>query len=209
MAQENGTLRQCPLCEATLPEGQSKCLFCGNILETEQEKAKSAGEVAPSELLITAAYALIGLSALAMWLGVWRLSPMLPRVLLFVALVALTNLTVALVVARDATRMDVATHAYGVPWKWFLATLFLMPLAIITYSAVRARCGGADHTRAALTLAVVWLASALFVAHAVQDKPVIPPEVQRQWEDQLNRTIELRESAAMPSQVNPQGTTPP
>lgn len=208
MAQENGTLRQCPLCEATLPEGHTKCLFCGSIVDTEPEKPATVREGMPSELPILTAYAVVGLGALALWLGVWRLSPMLPRTLLFVALVALTNLTVGALIARDAVRMDAASRAYGVPWKWFLATLLLMPLTIIIYSAVRARCGGEDRTRVVLALAVVWLASALFVANTIQQKPTVPTPLQREWEDQLNRTLDSREQAIPPPPVTPAGQVP-
>lgn len=209
MAQDNGTLRRCPLCEATLPEGHSKCLFCGSIVEPEPEKPTSVREGMPSELPVLTAYAVVGLGVLALWLGVWRLSPMLPRTLLFVTVVALTNLTVGALIARDAARVDVASRAYGVPWKWFLATLFLMPLTIILYSAVRARCGGEDRTRVVLALALVWLASALFVANSIQHKPTMPTSLQREWEDQLNRTLDSQEQAITPSPVTPAGQAQP
>ncbi len=185
--------RQCPLCEATIPDGQKKCLFCGSLLIEEEEETKPAAKelAGPSEGLIIAAYAMVALSTVALWFGVWRLSPLAPRMLYFLALVGLTCVVTAILVAVDAKRVDVASHAYSTPAKWFWGTLFLLPLALCVYAAVRARCGARDSTRPALILASVWTLSAGIVWHAAQQEPELPPQVKRQYEEQLQRTLEV------------------
>jgi hypothetical protein len=205
MANEMESLRRCPLCEATIPEGHSKCLFCGSIIETEPEEAPEPTTAGPDEWLITAAYVLVGISALALWLGVGRLGPLWPRSWLFFSVLVITQLAVALVVARDAARIDVKSHGYSVPIKWFVATMFLMPLALLVYAAVRARCGAKDRTRLALALVIVWLGCAVGVGHALLQQPTLPPALQREFEQQLNRTLEVRN----PNAFDPQATIAP
>ncbi len=189
MQKEPPSPTQCPLCEATIPEGHTKCLFCGTILETQREEKALAGPAAPSEGIIIALLGLLLLSILALLLGVHRISPLAPRGLLLCAVVALTHLCAAIVVAFDARRLNANAKGYGTAWHWFAGTLLLMPLAVALYGSVRARCRAEDWSRPLTILAILWLVTALYVGNAARPRVTLPPEVQRQLDEQLNRTL--------------------
>ncbi|MGC8740841.1 MAG: hypothetical protein ACP5UB_05220 [Candidatus Sumerlaeaceae bacterium] len=203
----NEGVQQCPLCQATIPEGQRKCLFCGSILVDTQEEAKTLPTplALPGDKLITAAYAVMTLSTVALWLGIWRLSPLAPRIPYFVGLLVVAHLAVAILVAVDAKRLDVASHAYSTPKKWFVGTLFLMPLGLFLYSAVRVRCGARDTTRLALALVAAWIISVGIIWFSLQREYVLPSELRRQYEEQLQRTLDV----ANPDRFDPNATVSP
>jgi len=192
MANENASPLRCPLCEATIPEGHTKCIFCGTIVTREPSEKPVEKAAQPQELFLIGVLAVLGISLVAQLLGVLRMSPLGPRTLFFVAMVLLTHISVAILVMLDARRINVKAREYGLPWQWGVATLVIMPVALLVYGAVRPRCGARDHTRILAGSVVVWLLVAFYVNHTGAYAPAVPPEVQRQLDEQLNRTLEVR-----------------
>lgn len=189
MQREPASPTLCPLCEATIPEGHTKCLFCGTILERPKQEKVSNKPAVPSEGFVVALLALLALSLLALLFGVHRLSPLAPRGLLFLSVVALSHLTAAVLVALDARQLNVKAKGYGTAWQWFGATLIFMPLVLVVYGSVRARCRGEEWNRPLVVLACLWLAIALYVGNTARPRVTIAPEVQRALDEQLNRTL--------------------
>lgn len=196
---------RCPLCGATVPEGQTKCLFCGTLFEVPRPSEPSEPVTSANERLMSWALVFLGVATLALWLGVARASVLAGRGWFLLSVVGLTHLVVAWLVGLDAKRLDVARRGFATPRRWFVATLVVMPLAIIVYGAVRPRCEAGDVTRPALVLALLWVGSLTWVGLATGRAPALPPELQKQWQQQLERTLEV----APPASFDPNATVSP
>jgi hypothetical protein len=187
---ENSQIAECPLCHATVVEGQRKCLFCGTILDTSTKEKPEPVIEGQSERFFLSLLGFIAVGAIVLSLVIARMSPLANRTLVFVGLLLLVHAFVALFIWADARRLHISRHEYGAPWKWALATLVAMPFVVVFYSAVRVRCGAKDFTRAALVLGGFWFAAVVYAGYVIRQEPVLPPAVARQLDEQLSRTLD-------------------